>query len=641
MLNPYINQTIQNDKKAKIIVLQDKSSSIAMVTPESTMAEYQGDLNQFVNDMESLHPVETYEFGTDVEEKAIDTGYNEKVTDLYRALDYINKIYESDHVGAIVLATDGIYNRGGNPSYFKFRNNTPLLIYGMGDTTQRSDVKIQQVLYNEIVRKDETSEIEVDVKGHNTEAKNISVHLQQWDKGRWSTIESKTIRPESNDFFETVIFQRSYTNPGLDQLRIKLSDIENDIQPANNERNFFVEVLETTRKIAIVSPIPHPDIAALTELLTTENNEVAVYINNNSKTTNLPSPQDADLWIFYQLSTDGNLNSYLQTVIKEKKPIFYINGLKTNDNLVNEVQNLVEFKVKSRQHNLYSSAINPLFDYFTIDDEWKSLFSKFPPLTSKFGEFTLVGNGQNLLTQQIGDVETDAPSLSLGESPNGRIAVLNGEGIWKWKLFEYLENDNNEILSGFFNKVIEYISQQKDDRLFRLQKNKLLFDETENISFTAELYNPALEKISEPDVFFELTDESNNQSTYTFDKINNQYQLSLGQLNPGTYQYSAHTQSAGKEYRENGQFTVADIEYEYYQLEANHNLLAQLAQNNKGKLFYDFDSIKTSIEELNTMQSYLVESNIKNPLIDWKWLAFIVLLLISAEWIIRRYFGSY
>src|SRR5690625_6560774 len=105
------------------------------------------------------------------------------------------------------------------------------------------------------------------------------------------------------------------------------------------------------------------------------------------------------------------------------------------------------------------------------------------------------------------------------------------EGLWKWRLFEYLEKQETPAFNEILDKVIDYVSQEKDDRLFRLRKNKLLFDETEEITFQAELYNETLERINEPDVFFELIDSSGNISEYNLDKLVMGNNLNLGRLN--------------------------------------------------------------------------------------------------------------
>src|SRR5690606_4813541 len=140
-----------------------------------------------------------------------------------------------------------------------------------------------------------------------------------------------------------------------------------------------------------------------------------------------------------------------------------------------------------------------------------------------------------------------------------------------------------------------------DERLFRLQKNKLLFDETEEISFQAELYNETLERINHPDVFFELRDSSGNRSEYTFDKTTNGYYLNLGRMAPGQYSYRAHTSTGGQDYEETGHFSVRDIDLESYNLQANHQDLYTMTVQNNGQLFYDFESLETALNTLPTM----------------------------------------
>ena len=72
-------------------------------------------------------------------------------------------------------------------------------------------------------------------------------------------------------------------------------------------------------------------------------------------------------------------------------------------------------------------------------------------------------------------VETEFPILFTGLEEGTRVAVLTAEGIWKWRLFEYLEKQETPMLDHLVDQVLEYVSLRKDDRLFRLQKNKLLF----------------------------------------------------------------------------------------------------------------------------------------------------------------------
>ena len=215
------------------------------------------------------------------------------------------------------------------------------------------------------------------------------------------------------------------------------------------------------------------------------------------------------------------------------------------------------------------------------------------------------------------------------------------EGFWKWRLFEYLEKKETPVMDQLLDKIIEYVSQKKDDRLFRLQKTKLLFDETEEITFQAELYNESLERINDPDVFFELRDSSGNRSEFTFDKTSNGYLLNLGRMAPGNYDYRAYTTTGGQNYEESGRFSVRDIDLEAYNLQANHEDLRTLVRQNNGEIFYDFASLQEALSQQKTMKPLLIESHVKTAMIDWKWIFGLILFLFVAEWLLRRIYGGY
>ena len=67
-----------------------------------------------------------------------------------------------------------------------------------------------------------------------------------------------------------------------------------------------------------------------------------------------------------------------------------------------------------------------------------------------------------------------------------------------------------------------------------------------------------------------------------------------------------------------------------------------LASNSKGKLFYK-DKTDNLIKELLQNEDYytIQKSNItEENLINWKWLLFMVIGLLSVEWFIRKYNGK-
>src|SRR5690606_20682759 len=102
-------------------------------------------------------------------------------------------------------------------------------------------------------------------------------------------------------------------------------------------------------------------------------------------------------------------------------------------------QNLVSITPKTITGNLFSTRVNPGFDLFEIDEELENYIPKYPPLAGVFGEYTITGQGQALLLQKIGDVDTEFPVVFTGVEEGNRLGIMTVEGFWKWRLFEYLE----------------------------------------------------------------------------------------------------------------------------------------------------------------------------------------------------------
>lgn len=639
LLNPFLSRSENEEQPARLIYLQDQSQSLFYDQDSQVMEAYRDDVQSFLQTQSGEYPVDAYQFDQEVNPWESET-FDGQITDITAALRYTDDLHHADHVGALVLATDGIYNRGSNPAYFKARGDYPIFVLAMGDTTPAQDVRIQQVLYNEIVRKNEISEIQVDVTGQFDQQAAGSVVLQQMVGNSWQNIATERLQPGSGVFFETFTFRKKYENPGVERLRVAVSGISNDSHPQNNVREFFVEVLETARQIQIVSTFPHPDIGAMHNILKdNENNEVEVTLVQGPG--DLPDLEDFNVLILYQISNTPYLIDFIQKAKDQDKGIIMTAGLKTNFNAFNQSQNLVSITPKTITGNLFSTRLNPGFDLFEIDEELEDYIPKYPPLAGVFGEYTITGQGQALLLQKIGEVDTEFPVVFTGVEEGNRLGIMTVEGFWKWRLFEYLEKKETPVMDQLLDKIIEYVSQKKDDRLFRLQKTKLLFDETEEITFQAELYNESLERINDPDVFFELRDSSGNRSEFTFDKTSNGYLLNLGRMAPGNYDYRAYTTTGGQNYEESGRFSVRDIDLEAYNLQANHEDLRTLVRLNNGEIFYDFASLQEALSQLKTMKPLLIESHVKTAMIDWKWIFGLILFLFVAEWLLRRIYGGY
>jgi hypothetical protein len=212
-------------------------------------------------------------------------------------------------------------------------------------------------------------------------------------------------------------------------------------------------------------------------------------------------------------------------------------------------------------------------------------------------------------------------------------------GTRKWKLGEEREGaKGHPVFDELISKTVQYLSVKDDKRKFRVYASTESFDENEPVVLNATLYNDSYEPINTPDVNIEISNEKGKLYPFAFGKVESAYQLDAGLLPPGSYTYKASTTLAAKQYRAAGMFYVNKLDAEFQQTIANHHLLYQLSAQTKGKLFFPdgISSIKDELRKSERMKTLSYEDRRYEALISMKWLFFLILLLLSTEWFIRK-----
>ena len=72
--------------------------------------------------------------------------------------------------------------------------------------------------------------------------------------------------------------------------------------------------------------------------------------------------------------------------------------------------------------------------------------------------------GDILLYQKTGSIVTNNPLMFFDQNLNSKSGVILGEGIWRWKLHDYLKNNNNDSFDEMILKTIQYLSVKADKK---------------------------------------------------------------------------------------------------------------------------------------------------------------------------------
>ncbi|MEM6380813.1 MAG: hypothetical protein AAF705_21730, partial [Bacteroidota bacterium] len=527
-------------------------------------------------------------------------------------------------------------NEGSNPIYSSTKLNAPIYTVALGDTTPKLDLVLKRVFHNKIAYLGDKFNVQVDISAQNCMGSTSTLIVSKIENGEARRLQQIPFTIDRNDFFETKEVVLDADKSGVQRYRISLSPVAKEVTKQNNIKDIFVDVLDARQKILILANAPHPDVAAIRQSISSNKNyEVEIGFANSFE----KSPADFDFIILHQLPSGMNNASFVLNVIKERKiPHLFIVGTQTSLNLFNQAQSVLSISANTRNTNEIQARINPGFNLFTLSEEVNSKLPNFAPLLAPFGEFTANPEAQVLLLQRIGKVDTKYPLLVLGESENTKTGVLSAEGIWKWRLFDFLQHKNHEVFDEFFGKSIQYLALKEDKRKFRVNLNKNIFDENEPILMDAELYNDSYELINDPDVSVVITNSDGKDFPFTFNKVNSAYRLNAGIFPVGNYSYRASTFYTGSELSYTGQFSVQPVQKEIYETTADHTILQLLSDKFGGTMLYPdrLDGLTGQIVEKGNVKPVIYQTSKTRSVINLKWIFFLLLFLLSLEWFMRR-----
>lgn len=640
LLSPLLRSLLVETQKPVVVVAQDVSESVGTTMNASRRAAYNKQLDELQDALKDDFEVKPYSFGSEVRE-GIDTAFNDKISNISKLLTNVYDLYGSQNLGAIVLATDGIYNEGSNPLYASSRLTAPVYTVALGDTTAKRDLVLKRAYHNRIAYLDDKFTVQVDIAAQNCAGSNTTLSVYKVENNNTRLLQSSPVAINSNDFFATREVILDATPSGVQRFRISLGQLSGEATAANNSKEIFIDVLDARQKILILANAPHPDVTALRQSLSTNKNYQITVANAGQFT------EDAakyDLIILHQLpSLRNDVSAVLNTIRARKIPTFYIVGPQTNLSRLSEVQSLINIRSSGPSTNDVQARLSPGFSLFTLDERIANDLQAFPPLTAPFGEFAPTGQGQVLLYQRIGKIDTQYPLLVLGSPNDVRTAVLCAEGLWRWRLFDYLQHQNHDLFDELLGKTVQYVGLKDDKRKFRVNMSKNIFNENEPIQLDAELYNDNYQLVNDPDATIVIAGSQGKEYNFTFDKTDKAYTLNAGILPVGNYTFRAAVSYNNQNLSYTGQFSVQPIQLELYETTADHNTLQQLSAKYGGEMVYpeQMASIADLIKAKETVKPVIYSSVQTRPVINLKWIFFLLLALLSAEWFMRRYYGAY
>lgn len=636
LLGPIVKQINNLFEKPLFILLYDNSASVKEVSDSvgiETLKTKMSETASILND-KGYNVRITDLAGSKVESPV----FNASTSDLSGALKKISNKFEGTKIGGVILVSDGIYNEGISPLYPSY--NFPINTIGIGDTSQRTDIYIKDIAYNKIVYQGNKFPLRVEVMVKNLANQSVNVSLLH--KGKVLEQQSK---PSSGDQLLVYDFQPLAQEQGIQKLDVQVEVKEGEANTRNNKASVFVEVVEGKKKILVIASSPHPDIKALREVVDKNPNyEFLLHIPGVEELeSSLLNADQIDLAIFHQApDLRGKTRNIFEQFVTSKTSLFLIIGSQTDLQQLAKQNMPVKFEAAPRDYDEVVPGTNPTFSQFLISSETNTIIQNYPPVSVPFGKLKIPGNVTPLLFQRVGSVTTEKPLLYLDTQDSRKICVMMGEGLWRWKLNEFDRFENSTAFDEVFGKLIQYLSTTDDKRKFRSYPVKQEFSDTEAVVFESQVYNDIFEPVYGNKIEIELTDESGKRSQYSYTTSPGNVRYQIGGLKEGVYKYKSKTDLNQKTEEVKGEFAVIQRQAELQNLTADFDLLRKLSDNTGGEFYpvSQFDMLKAQLQKTEA-KSIIHSEESYDALINLKWIFWLLLLMVSMEWFVRKYYGSY
>lgn len=621
LINPKITTNTFEIAKTPLPIVVDNSSSIAELKANETALEVYKKLISSM-ELQDKFEVQSYQFSNEFE-LSDNFSFKGTQTNLDEVAKNLKSINKNTAFPTIIL-TDG-NQTSGNDYVYSFNPNNKVFPVVLGDTTTFLDLKINQLNVNKYAFHKNKFPVEVFLQYSGNKNITADFSISQGN----SVLSKQSVSFSSSKKATVLNILLPADKVGVQVFKASLTSKEAEKNTYNNIKNFAVEVIDQKSEVAIVSTINHPDIGALKRSIETNLQRKVTIVNPNK----INSLQDYNVLILYQPT--GEFKSVFEANKTANLNTWIVTGTNTDFNFLNQQQDIIQFKMSSQKED-YLSDFSSQFNLFAIDNIG---FENLPPLQNAFGNLTVKGNIDVLLSSRIRNVNTNMPLLAYSENQGKRNAFLLGENIWKWRLQSHIDNQSYEKFDVFIDKTIQFLASN-NARKSLVVNHESFYNSGEAIEITAQYFNKNYEFDENARLTISLTNKKTKQTkNYDLLKSNNSYKVNLDGLSAGEYSFKVVEAKSKNTY--NGFFEVLDFDIEKQFVNPDLSKLTQLASQTQGKVFHpnQIDELIKSLvqnEDYKAVQKAIVK---KTPLVDWIWLLIFIAITLAAEWFIRKYHG--
>jgi len=623
IFDPVLNYSTEHVKKPTLTVMIDNSRSMSIKDAAYKRSEKVRELlnAEPLHELFSRYNVRFAAFSNRVSEiepaKTDSLQFNEEGTDIARALETIQKENETK---AALLVTDGIYTVGKNPENVSAGLNVPVYVIAVGDSSPRKDVILSNLQYNNIGYLDNPVSIDAYVKSFGASGTSTKIILKK--KGK--VLDSRRITLPDDYLEQKETFNLVPDSIGLNEYEITINPQEGELTTENNSKSFIIKVLKSKYRILIVAGKPGPDFSFIKRALKrnkkfivddlAEKKGGSFYYNNEEEILNNLSSFDA--FIFINFPDEDSKNGFVQRVKNEitnrNVPFLYLIGKGLSSNAIGRFRQLLPFSAagtSGKEVEAFGVLTEEGLKHpaLRLDDDLSEnlgKWDKFPPVFTS-SEFIRIGKTCTILmktekkTAHNVVLSEKIPLIFTSKNNNIKSLIINGYGIWRWKLTLTDESNLQNAFDRLINNSTRWLITKEEEKPVRIYTHKEFFSSGEDVNINAEVYNENYEPVDGAEVRVEITGDDFMTEKLLRNTGDGKYTEILEILEAGTYQFSGTAYYKKRLLgSDRGNFIIGQFSKELLNTEMDIGLLRTIADNTNGKVYFP-GNLSTMAQDIN------------------------------------------
>ncbi len=645
-LDPILTIIQSSNRDLNWSIYIDKSLSMTYHSNPSSKSLESG-INDIIARLGSKDiPIKIYGFGSKIDTSWINGEkiFTDASTNIGQVINHIKQDYGVGPAGAVII-TDGQANQGMNISISDLSNKIPIHIIGIGNKDPLVDIAILSINAPPVIIKGENAEIEVLVTSYGIVDQRVNVTLYSYGK----LLGSKILLLSGEGSINKIRFMINPEETGEIEYNVQVNALPEEVNILNNKQVLPIQVLKNEYSIALITGAPNFNTSIIKHMLNT-NEKFKVehyYLTKNGYSYPMKQFWDTkyDLILFDNHPVNQNakewksfLRIFAKKLLSQKTSFGIFLGNDVDKKALSSYLGLMDLNINEpliqlgSEHSWDFSKNWDLYFPFNNDDLVNKIQSNYPPLHVDLEIDSL--NSIVLANFLISNVRV--PLIQLAEKSPLRYMVFSSPDLHQ--LFYKTQNkDYQDLTSEIFNPLFSWLIRTGNGQDFYFRTGKNSYQQGEKVTIIGKAVRET-EIPEEAYIHIYSQEKKINSKPVVYDSKTGFYKGQFWASKTGKLEYDIELIYGDRSLIvSEGSFQVQESQIELDHVFLNEGPLVQLSEATDGSFHHWSDrlSILNKINRQSNNQKSYTRIIMHN---NW-WIFFIIIFILTLEWLYRRRIG--